>query len=85
MDAATPVADFVLDAIATTAALKRTAIAIDTSLTDLGFDSVNRVAVINQAEALYNVEFSVEQLLAAFEIDRVAELVQLIESVIRRA
>jgi acyl carrier protein len=75
--------DFVLDTVARLGGLQRSELDTNSDLLVLGLDSVARVSLISEIEARFGIEFTTEQIVAAFETNGIPALLKLVHEVAR--
>ncbi len=65
----------VVEAVARACHLDARAVSADTSVQDLGLDSMSLISVFSEIEAVYNVTFTAEQLIEMLQAATVSDLI----------
>ncbi len=78
MDKPESLEEFLIATIAETCSFERSALTLETSLVDIGIDSLNMTAVLARIELVYDCQLKEEQVIEVLQADRIADVVQLV-------
>ena len=84
MQTTQPLQDFVIETIAAVCKLERSAVTMNTSLLDIGADSVSLVAIATQVQMYYGVHLTPDELMDLFDAPRVEDLIASLRQMIDR-